>query len=102
MNGWQPEAYEGTGEEYPVYGFIYVTIGSYYQEMEFSVNLEKVAEKLGLDVNELQVIQAQYINIGTEWVTSAGTSTGPAAGIVLSCGAVVCVLADRKRKMRKA
>ena len=102
MNGWQPEAYEGTGEEYPVYGFIYVTIGSYYQEMEFSVNLEKVAEKLGLDVNELQVIQAQYINIGTEWVTSAGTSTGPVAGIVLSCGAVVCVLADRKRKMRKA
>ena len=102
MNGWQPEAYEGTGEEYPVYGFIYVTIGSYYQEMEFSVDLEKVAEKLGLDVNELQVIQAQYINIGTEWVTSAGTSTGPVAGIVLSCGAVVCVLADRKRKMRKA
>ena len=102
MNGWQPEAYEGTGEEYPVYGFIYVTIGSYYQEMEFAVNLEKVAEKLGLDVNELQVIQAQYINIGTEWVTSAGTSTGPVAGIVLSCGAVVCVLADRKRKKRKA
>ena len=102
MNGWQPEAYEGTGEEYPVYGSIYVTIGSYYQEMEFAVNLEKVAEKLGLDVNEMQVIQAQYINIGTEWVTSAGTSTGPIAGIVLSCGAVVCVLADRKRKMRKA
>lgn len=89
VNGWQPEAYEGTGEEYPIYGSIYVTIGGYYQEMEFDVNLEKVAEKLGLDVNEMQVIQAQYINIGTEWVTSAGTSTGPVAGIVLSCGAVV-------------
>ena len=47
----------------------------------------------------MKVVEAKYINIGDEWVTYAGTSTGPVAGVAISCLTVAGVLLYRKRKV---
>ena len=46
----------------------------------------------------MKYIQAQYINIGTQWIETAGTSSGPVAGVVLSMSVVAGVFGYRKRK----
>ena len=75
-------------------------------EIEYQVDLEKLAEYISdssvhgytLAATDMKTIQAQYINIGTDWITIAGTSSGPVAGVVLSMSVVACVLAYRRRK----
>lgn len=75
-------------------------------EIEYQIDLEKLAEYISnsdvhnykLAATDMKVIEAQYINIGTEWIKTAGTSSGPVAGIVLSMSVVACVLAYRRRK----
>lgn len=80
------------------YGNIIITSGSKYDEMEYKVDMSKLAKKFDLDENEMKVLQAQYINIGDEWITYAGTSTGPIVGVTLCCLTVVGVLSYKKRK----
>lgn len=68
--------------------------------IEFILN--KLAKKFGLDENEMKVLQAQYINIGEEWVTYAGTSTGPFVGVTMCCLTAAGVLSYKKRKDKKS
>ncbi len=84
------------------YGQIKITTGSKYDEMEYRIHMNKLAKKFGLDENEMKVLQAQYINIGKEWVTYAGTSTGPFVGVTMCCLTVVGVLSYKKRKDKKS
>ena len=75
-------------------------------EIEYQVDLEKLAEYISgssvhnynIAATDMKTIQAQYINIGTDWITIAGTSSGPVTGVVLSMSVVVCILAYRRRK----
>ena len=62
--------------------------------------MKKLAKHFQMDTKDMKVVQAQYINIGTEWVTTAGTSTGAAMGISLCAMTVLAVLFYRKRKIR--
>ena len=39
--------------------------------IEIKVNMEKLAEHFDMDASDMKMIQAQYINIGQEWVTIA-------------------------------
>lgn len=83
------------------YGKIMITAGSLYDEMEYMVDMSKLAEKFELDVSEMKVIQAKYINIGDEWITCAGTSTGPFVGVTLSCLTAAGVISYKKRRCKK-
>lgn len=82
------------------YGKITISAGSTYDEMEYEVDMKKLAKKFELDVNEMKVVQANYVNIGNEWVTYAGTSTGPFLGVAVSCLTVAGVFLYRKRKVK--
>lgn len=84
------------------YGKIKITAGSKYDEMEYRIYMNKLAKKFGLDENEMKVLQAQYINIGEEWVTYAGTSTGPFVGVTMCCLTAAGVLSYKKRKDKKS
>lgn len=50
----------------------------------------------------MKVLQALYINIGEEWVTYAGTSTGPFVGVTMCCLTAAGVLSYKKRKDKKS
>ena len=81
------------------YGKITISAGSTCDEMEYEVDMKKLAKKFDIEINEMKVVEAKYINIGDEWVTYAGTSTGPVAGVAISCLTVAGVLLYRKRKV---
>lgn len=75
-------------------------------EIEYQIDLEKLAAYISdssahnykISATDMKTIQAQYINIGTQWIEIAGTSSGPVAGVVLSMSVAACVLGYRKRK----
>ena len=92
----------------PVFGKMYLTVRETAEgvavsdEVEYQVDLEKVAEYLGLEVSDMKMIQANYINIGSEWVTIAGTSSGAIIGISLCGLSVLAVWLYRKKKLKVA
>ncbi len=94
--------------ECPVYGKAYITLertadGAFVSdEMEYQIDLKKVAAHFNMDETDMKLIQAKYIEIGDEWVSIGGTSTGAWMGIGI-CGAVVLgVLVYRKKKSKVA
>lgn len=93
-------------KDVPIYGRMYLTVRqdaegkSISDEMEYEIDMKKLAKHFQMDTKDMKVVQAQYINIGTEWVTTAGTSTGAAMGISLCAMTVLAVLFYRKRKTR--
>lgn len=94
--------------ECPVYGKAYITLrktanGSFISdEMEYQIDLKKVAAHFNMDDTDMKLIQAQYIEIGDEWISIGGTSTGTWLGISLCVAVVLGVLVYRKRKSKVA
>lgn len=92
----------------PVFGKIYLTVNktadgtAISDEAEYQIDLEKVAAYLDLEVSDMKMIQANYINIGSEWVTIAGTSSGAVMGISLCGLSVLAVWIYRKKKLKVA
>lgn len=88
-------------EKDQIYGRMMVTIDhSGIDQCEFELYVDKVAEKLGLDESELKTISAQFGRLGQQWVTIAGTSSGPWLGIALCIAAAAAgmVLGRRHRQ----
>lgn len=86
-----------------LYGRMYVTVGSSSDEMEFEMDLAKLAEKFGMDADEIKTIEAQWGRIGQQWVSTAGASTGTWAGLLI-CFAGVGVasyIQHRRKKFAK-
>ncbi len=82
-----------------LYGKMMMTIGKDGKdEMEYYLELPKVAGKLGVSETDLKQIAAQYGRIGQQWMFTAGTSTGPIVGVVLCVAAVGAVFWYRKRR----
>ncbi len=82
-----------------LYGKMMMTIGKDGKdEMEYYLDLPKVAKKLGVGETALKQIAAQYGRIGQQWMFTAGTSTGPMVGVVLCVVTVGAVFWYRKRK----
>ena len=56
--------------------------------------------KDGFDLlpEDMKEISCGYINIGPQHISTAGTSSGPVAGVILCVGFVGCILAYRKKK----
>lgn len=84
-----------------MYGKITISVGGTGKadEAEYYLDLKMIAEKFGVDADELKVIESQFGRIGREWASCAGTSTGPVLGIVLCLGAIgVPMLIKRKKE----
>lgn len=82
-----------------MYGKMIMTVGKDGKdEMEFYLDLPMVAKKLGVDETDLKEISAQFGRIGQQWIFTAGTSTGPIAGVILCISTVGIVLWYKKRK----
>lgn len=81
-----------------VYGRMKVTVRDGKDEMEFEMDLEKVAERFDMDASDIKVVQAQYGRLGQQWITYAGASSGPWAGVALCCAVAGSPILYRKRK----
>lgn len=68
------------------YGKAMITLTEGRHDMEWYVDSNKLAARYGLVESDLKKVSSQYVRIGPEVVTSAGTSTGPLAS------AGMCVL----------
>lgn len=89
-------------ENAPIYGKMHVTVKEGGSEMEYTIDLEKLAQHFDMDANDMKMIQANYIVIGSEWISIAGTSTAPVMGIVVCGIPVLAALWYRKKKARVA
>ncbi len=78
-----------------------ISLDGTVDEMEFAIDLAKVAEYIGCDASDFKTIHARFGRIGDEWVQTAGTPTGPVLGLAL-CFATVggAYAADRKKKKK--
>lgn len=84
------------------YGTMMVTINGIQDQMEFDVDLEKAARRLGLDPNEVKNITISISGLGSQRVSLGGTSSAP--WLLLGLTAPVAALAGHgyyKRKEEK-
>ncbi len=65
------------------YGKATINISDTEQEMEWYINTHKLADRYGLDASDLKKISTIYKRIGPQYVTCAGTSSGPYGGAAL-------------------
>lgn len=85
-----------------IYGHMYMTIGASKDDMEFELDLELVAQKFGMDADDIKTVEAQWGRIGPQLVSAAGTSTGTWLGLLICFAAVGISAQVAKRKKRIA
>ncbi len=86
------------------FGTMKVTVSADKNEMEYDLDLRKVADYIGQDADDFKLIEAQYGRIGQQWVQTAGTPTGAALGVALAVGAVgvpACAAELRNRRAKR-
>lgn len=83
-----------------LYGHMFVTVGPSADDMEFEMDLEMLAKKFDMDATDIKTVEGQWGRIGQEWITTAGTSTGTWAGLLI-CFAGVGAAAFIQRKRKK-
>lgn len=86
------------------FGTMKVTVTGEKDDMEFDLDLKKVADYIGADAADFKTIEAQFGRIGQQWVTTAGTSTWPLLGAALAVcavGAPMCCGEVRRRRARR-
>lgn len=85
------------------FGKMTVSVYDDFNETEFYVDLEQVAKFLSnyssteIKAEDFKVIEAQFGRIGQEWLTTAGASSGPYAGVIICMGVCVAVLLKRRK-----
>ncbi len=97
--GWSSAAtLEDIDEGNHIYGRIRIAKSDISDEAEWKLDLGLIAEKFGLEETDLQVLEVRYERIGDKWLQTAGASTGPAAGILLSMAAAGSAIVLQRRK----
>ncbi|MBO6298718.1 MAG: hypothetical protein J6N53_07715 [Lachnospiraceae bacterium] len=97
--GWSSAAtLEEIDEGNHIYGRIRIAKSDISDEAEWKLDLGLIAEKFGLEETDLQVLEVRYERIGDKWLQTAGASTGPAAGILLSMAAAGSAIVLQRRK----
>lgn len=86
------------------YGKIILTINDTSLDAEYIIDMDKLADRFGLESNDLQLIQAHYDRLGPQWISTAGTSSGPIVGIIAcaACALAGAIIWDRRNKKVKA
>lgn len=83
------------------FGTVKITVNGEKDEIEFELDLEKVAEYIGCSSEDFQLIEAQFGKLGQQWFSLAGTPTGAWMGIGLCLATVGGVYAVDARKKKK-
>ncbi len=94
-----------------IYGTAYITVGPSKDEMEYEIDADMLASHLrpngeGTDIthlngSDIKTVSVQYGRLGQQWVSTAGTSTGPWLGIGLSVAVVAAVLGVQAARRKK-
>lgn len=100
-NGWSNSPTLAELEKYGNnhYGTMMITIGENGQDScEYSLDLEKVAEKFGMNADDITMVETNFGRLGTQWARTSGASTGPwtSAGIGTAIAALAFIF-NRKR-----
>ena len=78
-------------------------MGGDKDEMEFYIDLKQVAVFLShysnttIEASDFKMIEAQFGRIGNEYLSTAGTSSGPYMGVLLAMGVSLVVLLKKRR-----
>lgn len=84
LNPWETET------SHTIYGKATVLVTETGYEMECSIDMDKLAKVYSVknnsafSANDLKTIQVQFGDIGNQWVSCAGTSTGPVEGGIIA------------------
>jgi uncharacterized protein (TIGR04145 family) len=84
-------------------GKMTITVGEENDEMEFYIDLEQAAKFLShyskrtIEANDFKLIEAQFGRIGQEYISTAGTSSGPYLGVATCMAFVGLILLKRRR-----
>lgn len=92
--------YDASVDKDNSYGTMIVTVNGTCDEMEFELDLKKVAALIGADENDFQQIDVQFSRFGQQWLSTAGASSGPWLGVILCLAVVGGVWCYRRRKTR--
>ncbi len=84
------------------FGTMKITVNGVKDEMEFCLDLEKVAAYIGDDADNFRSIDAHFGRIGPQWIRTAGTSTGPVLLALLAAGAVAAPMGAAELRRRQA
>lgn len=83
-----------------IYGDAYIEISDTRDEIEWKLDMNMVAEKLGIDPSEIKTISVSYSRLGPQQTTSAGTPTG-LLGIFICLGLVAAGFIGFRIKSKK-
>lgn len=83
-----------------IYGDAYIEISDTRDEIEWKLDMNMVAEKLGIDPSEIKTISVFYSRLGPQQTTSAGTPTG-LLGIFICLGLVAAGFIGFRIKSKK-
>ena len=81
-----------------VYGKMMITKTASRDEAEWYLELGKIADLFGLQETDMQLLEVKYERIGDKWLQTAGASSGPVAGILLSMAVAGGALLLKKRE----
>lgn len=91
------------GEYEQFLGRMTVSVSENNDEMEFYVDLEQAAKFLShysdttVESSDFKLIEAQFGQIGSDYLATAGTSSGPYVGVALCMAVAGVVLLKRRR-----
>jgi len=78
---------------------VYASTHSVGDDVEFSINLETTRSICGnIPVDQMQTFTLSCPNLGSQTITSTGTSTAPYIGIIVSIAIVGLILRLRKKR----
>ena len=84
----------------PIFGEIIMTIGQGNKDdMEFCMNTNEIANYFNVSPGDLRIASIYYTEIGKEWVTNAGTSSGPVLGVIISMTVAGVAFIFKRRRM---
>jgi|GEM_PF-3659839 len=84
----------------PQFGEIIMTIGQGGQDdMEFCMDTKEIADYFKLSAGDLRIASIHYTEIGNEWITMAGTSSGPIPGVIISMAVAGTVIIFKRKRM---
>lgn len=73
-----------------IYGDAYIRITGTRDEIEYALDMSKIAKKFGMDKSEFKTVSVTYSRLGPQATISAGTSTGGVFGIVVTMFGLAC------------
>lgn len=83
------------------YGKLHISVADDIDQCEYYIDAQKLADRYGLSESDIKQVSAQFVNIGEEWITIAGASTGSWLGILICLAVAGGGLAFSKRDVIK-